>query len=70
MCDKERKFAEHWTEVVEDGRVIREQMEREQAECEARERGVSWPLQEYSKRLAEYSAHGKDKKNGKKKSMY
>ena len=47
--------------MVEDDRVIIEQMEREQAEHEARERGVSWPLQEYRQRFAEYSACSKDK---------
>ena len=37
MYDKGRKLAESWAQVVEDDRVVREQMEREQAECEARE---------------------------------
>ena len=44
VCDMERKLAESWAQVVEDDRVIREQMKREQAEHEAREGGVSWPL--------------------------
>ena len=56
--------------MVEDNRVIREQMEREQAECEARERGVSWPMQEYRQRFAEYSAHSKDKEEWEKEEAY
>ena len=61
ICDVERKLAESWAQVVKDDRVVREQMKREQAECEARERGVSWPLQEYVRIHVEYSAHSKDK---------
>ena len=70
VCDEERKLAEIWAQVVEDDRVIREQMEREQAECGARERGVSWPLQEYRQRFAKYSACSKDKEEWEKEEAH
>ena len=56
--------------MVDDDRVIREQMEREQAECEARKRGVSQPLQEYRQRFAEYSVCSKDKEEWEKEEAH